>query len=79
MLGRERMERFGFVFLGTVRKDGGTRVNPVETHFVRGELTHALMPKSVKARDLLRDPRTLRNASVTTPCSSPRPNHLPSY
>jgi Pyridoxamine 5'-phosphate oxidase len=51
------------VFLGTVRKDGGPRVNPVEAHFVTGELTHALMPRSVKALDLARDPR----AYVHTP------------
>jgi hypothetical protein len=29
-LGRERFERFGFLFVATVRKDGGPRVNPVE-------------------------------------------------
>jgi Pyridoxamine 5'-phosphate oxidase len=58
------MERFGFVFLGTVRKDGGPRVNPVEAHLVEGELTHALMPRSVKALDLLRDPRAYLHTPV---------------
>jgi hypothetical protein len=58
------MERFGFVFLGTVRKDGGPRVNPVEVHFVGGELTHALLPTSVKAGDLLRDPRAYLHTPV---------------
>jgi Pyridoxamine 5'-phosphate oxidase len=58
------MERFGFVFLGTVRKDGGPRVNPVEVHFVEGELTHALIPTSVKALDLLRDPRAYLHTPV---------------
>jgi hypothetical protein len=35
-LGRERIERFGFVFLGTIRSDGGPRINPVEAHLVEG-------------------------------------------
>jgi hypothetical protein len=63
-LGRERLERFRFVFLGTVRKDGGPRVNPVEAHLVEGELTHALMPWSVKARDLSRDPRAYLHTPI---------------
>lgn len=63
-LGRERIERFGFVFLGTLRKDGGPRVNPVEAHLVAGELTHAMMKGSVKALDLLRDPRTYLHTPV---------------
>ena len=63
-LGRERLERFGFAFLGTVRKDGGPRVNPVEVHFVEGEVTHALMPRSVKALDLMRDPRAYLHSPV---------------
>lgn len=63
-LGRERIERFGFVFLGTVRKDGGPRLNPAEAHFVEGELTHALMKSSLKALDLLRDPRAYLHTPV---------------
>ena len=63
-VGRDRIERFGFVFLATVRKDGGPRVNPVEAHFVEGELTHALLPRSVKALDLLRDPRAYLHTPV---------------
>jgi hypothetical protein len=63
-LGRERIERFGFVFLGTIRKDGGPRINPVEAHFVGEELAHALMKGSVKARDLLRDSRAYLHTPV---------------
>lgn len=63
-LGRERIERFRFVFLGTLRADGGPRVNPVEAHLVEGELTHALMPTSVKGLDLLRDPRAYLHTPV---------------
>jgi Pyridoxamine 5'-phosphate oxidase len=62
--GRRRIEQFGFVFLGTIRKDGGPRINPVEAHFVVGELTHALMNTSAKALDLLRDPRAYLHTPV---------------
>jgi hypothetical protein len=63
-LGRERIERFGFVFLGTIRSDGGPRINPVEAHLVEGELTHALMKGSLKALDLLRDARTYLHTPI---------------
>jgi hypothetical protein len=68
-LGRERIERFGFVFLATIRKDGGPRVNPVEAHFVEGELTHAMMTASVKALDLVRDPRAYLHTPILSAAS----------
>jgi pyridoxamine 5'-phosphate oxidase-like protein len=52
------------VFLGTIRKDGGPRINPVEALFVEGELAHALMKGSVKALDLRRDPRAYLHTPV---------------
>ena len=63
-LGRERIERFGFVFIASLRKDGGPRVNPVEAHLVEGELTHAMMKGSVKALDLLRDARAYLHTPI---------------
>jgi hypothetical protein len=39
-------------------------VNPVEAHFVAGELTHALMKGSLKALDLLRDPRAYLHTPI---------------
>lgn len=56
-LGRERIEQFGFVFLGTIRRDGGPRVNPVEAFIVEGHLALSMIWRSLKALDLLRDPR----------------------
>jgi hypothetical protein len=52
------------VFVATLRKDGGPRVNPVETQFVEGELAHAMMKGSVKALDLLRDPRAYLHTPI---------------
>ena len=62
--GRERLEQFGFVFIGTIRRDGGPRVNPVEAHIVDGELALCMVPWSLKAGDLLRDPRTFLHTPV---------------
>lgn len=63
-LGRERIERFGFVFIGTIRKDGGPRVNPVEAHIVDGHLAVCMVRRSLKALDLLRDSRAFLHTPV---------------
>jgi Pyridoxamine 5'-phosphate oxidase len=63
--GRERIERFDFVLIGTLRSDGGPRVNPVEAYVVNGELTMNMMYRSRKALDLLGDPRVLVHSVVT--------------
>ncbi|MFD7550293.1 pyridoxamine 5'-phosphate oxidase family protein [Streptomyces sp. NPDC059578] len=43
--------------IATLRRDGSPRTSGVEVQFWHGELTVGMMPDSVKARDLLRDPR----------------------
>jgi hypothetical protein len=63
-LGRERLEQFGIAFVGTVRRDGGPRVNPVEMYFVDGHLTCNMMWRSLKALDLLRDSRVFVHTVV---------------
>lgn len=60
---RARFEQAGIGILGTLRAGGAPRVSPVEVSFVDDRLYVGMMPGSVKARDLLRDPRcTLLNA-----------------
>jgi hypothetical protein len=56
-LGRELLERFQFVLVGTLAKDGRPRVNPCEAYVIDGHLLLNMMPRSLKALDLLRDPR----------------------
>jgi hypothetical protein len=63
-LGRERIEQFGFVFLGTIRRDGGPRVNPAEAHIVERHLVLVLIPWSLKARDQRRDSRAFLHTPV---------------
>ena len=60
-----RFEATGLGFLGTVRADGSPRVSGIEPKFWDGELWLGMMDGSLKARDLLREPRfSLHAASV---------------
>jgi hypothetical protein len=54
---RERLGATGLTVVGTVRRDGSPRVSPVEALLVDDRLFMGMMPASVKARDLQRDPR----------------------
>jgi Pyridoxamine 5'-phosphate oxidase len=62
--GRELLERFQFAFFGTLTKDGSPRVNPAEAYIVDGHLLTNMMPRSLKALDLLRDPRVYVHTPV---------------
>jgi hypothetical protein len=65
--GRELIEHFRFVLVGTIRRDGTPRISPVEARLVRGHLMLVMIPGTLKARDLLRDPRILVNSPITHP------------
>ena len=56
-LGFDLLERFQFVLVGTLTKGGSPRVNPCEAYMIDGHLLLNMMPRSLKALDLLRDPR----------------------
>ena len=43
--------------LGTLRKDGSPRLSGTETNFTEGEVWLGMMPNSLNALDLRRDPR----------------------
>jgi general stress protein 26 len=65
-LGRRKLAGPGVVLVGTVRKDGSPRISPVEPLFWEGELWLPMGLDSVKARDLMRDPRVLVHSIVTS-------------
>ncbi|SDK74201.1 pyridoxamine 5'-phosphate oxidase family protein [Streptomyces indicus] len=53
-------DRFGLHthhVLATLRKDGSPRLTGLEVRFLNGEFWLGMMPGSMKARDLQRDPR----------------------
>ena len=64
--GRSLLERFQFVMVGTLTRDGSPRVNPCEAYIIDGHLLLNMMPRSLKALDLLRDSRVY----VHTPVAS---------
>jgi hypothetical protein len=65
-LGRRLLERFQFVLVGTLTKDGSPRVNPCEAYVIDGHLLLNIMPRSLKALDLLRDARIYVHTPVTS-------------
>ena len=69
--GRGLLEQYQFVLIGTLTKDGSPRVTPVEAYVIDGHLLVNMIPRSLKARDLLRDPRFYVHAPVTSKEGSP--------
>ncbi len=63
------LERFRFVFIGTIRRDGTPRISPVEAHLVGGALVLVMIRGTLKARDVLRDPRVVLNTPVVDPAN----------
>jgi len=58
--------------LATLRRDGSPRISGIEVEFSDGEVFLGMMPGSVKARDLRRDPRlALHSASEDPPEDDP--------
>jgi hypothetical protein len=53
--------------LATLRRDGSPRVSGIEVEFTDGELVMGMMPGSVKAQDLRRDPRLSLHAASEDP------------
>ncbi|MGW2937121.1 pyridoxamine 5'-phosphate oxidase family protein [Streptomyces sp. NPDC001156] len=65
-LARTVEERFGAFthhVLSTLRKDGSPRTSGMEVRFLNGELWLGMMPDSLKALDLRRDPRLALQAN----------------
>jgi hypothetical protein len=62
---RERLVDPGVVLVVSIRSDGTPRLSPVEPFLLHGGLWLSMMWGSLKARDLLRDPRVLVHGIVT--------------
>ena len=65
--GRELIDRFRFVYIATLRRDGSPRISAVEARIAGGELAMSMIPGTLKARDLLRDPRLAVNVPLEHP------------
>ena len=59
--------RRGLALVGTLRKDGSPRISPVEVFFLPQQALLGMMNRSMKALDLLRDPRCVLHTPVSDP------------
>ena len=64
-LGEAQFGRTGLALVGTLRRDGWPRISPVEPFIADGQLYLGMMWRSVKALDLLRDPRCVVHSTVS--------------
>jgi hypothetical protein len=64
--GEKRFDESGVILLGTLNKAGEPRISPVEHLVFEGHLLLGMMWQSMKALDLLRDPRCLVHNIITT-------------
>ena len=64
-IGEAQFARTGLALVGTLRRDGWPRISPVEPFIVDGQLYLGMMWRSVKALDLLRDPRCVVHSTVS--------------
>ena len=68
--GKARFDQAGIALIGTIRKDGSPRIDPVEPFFAQGHLLLGMLRESRKANDLLRDPRCVVHSAVSRPDGS---------
>jgi Pyridoxamine 5'-phosphate oxidase len=64
---RARFEATRVGLLGTLRADGSPRISPIEPYFTPDELLLGAMARSLKARDLRRDPRSVLHSAISGP------------
>jgi hypothetical protein len=65
---REHLDAFTHKTMATLRRDGSPRISGTEVEFSDGEMLLGSMWRSVKALDVLRDPRfALHSGSVDPP------------
>ena len=74
-LAEERFGSFTHHILATLRKDGSPRTSGLEVRFLHGELWLGMMPDSLKALDLRRDPRFALQANPG-PGKAPGPGDI---
>ncbi len=68
-----RFDKYTHKVLATLRKDGSPRVSGIEAEFRDGEVWLGMMPRSLKAVDLRRDPRLALHSGTEDPGDSPSP------
>ena len=68
---QKRFDAYKHKVIATLRKDGSPRISGVEAAFAGGQVTLGMMPGSVKAHDLQRDPRLALHSGTEDPSEKP--------
>ena len=68
---QERFDAYKHKVIATLRKDGSPRISGIEVEFENGEVSFGMMPGSLKARDLERDPRFALHSGTEDPNEEP--------
>lgn len=68
---RARFDAFKHKTIATLRKDGSPRISGIEAQFTDGNVVLGMMPGSLKARDLQRDPRLALHSGTEDPKEEP--------
>ena len=64
---QERFDAYKHKVIATLRKDGSPRISGIEAEFKGGQVSLGMMPGSLKARDLQRDPRLALHSGTRDP------------
>ncbi len=70
---RQRFDKYRHKIVATLRRDGSPRISGVEAEFSDGEIWLGMMPGSLKALDLRRDPRLALHSGTEDPPEPPAP------
>src|SRR5688572_4963436 len=62
-----RFDAYKHKVMASLRKDGSPRISGIEMQFTDGQVVLGMMPGSLKARDLLRDPRVALHSGTEDP------------
>ena len=66
-----RFDAYKHKTMATLRKDGSPRISGIEVAFRDGEVVLGMMPGSLKAKDVLRDPRVAVHSGTEDPKEQP--------
>lgn len=64
---QDRFDTYKHKVIATLRKDGSPRISGIEAEFKDGQVSLGMMPGSLKARDLQRDPRLALHSGTEDP------------
>ena len=68
---RARFDAYKHKTIATLRKDGSPRISGIEVEFKDGRIVLGMMPGSVKAKDVQRDPRLALHSGTENPNETP--------